>query len=103
MSTQQNDLLADKSGELLNQAEHLHDTRDYHSTTQTLDLVQILRMIEATAGSATRTAVHEARDQRATWSELGRVLDTSAQAAQQRYAHSPRTRPHSASSSATSA
>lgn len=85
MNTTQQELLADKINEVLNLAEHLRDTRDYDSPTQAADLVQILRMIEATAGSATRTAVHEARNRRATWAEIGQALGTSAQAAQQRY------------------
>jgi hypothetical protein len=81
------EVLAEKVQELLNLAENLRDNRELTEAgmDRTLDTVQLLRMIEATAASANAQAVQEARNQRATWAEVGKMLGTSSQAAQQRY------------------
>lgn len=50
-----------------------------------LDTVQALRMIAETANSALTQAVAQARAEGATWDQIGRALDTTRQAAQQRY------------------
>lgn len=51
-----------------------------------LDTVQALRMIAATAESAQRQAVAQARAEGASWDEIGRALGTTRQSAHERYA-----------------
>ena len=56
---------------------------DHYPTA--LDRVQALRMIAETAQSSLPHAVADAQEDGATWSQLGRMLDVSRQAAWERY------------------
>ncbi len=65
-------------------AEHaqVFDAWAHHSTA---DLLQTLRMTRETADSALTNAVREARAEGMSWDAIGRWLNVSKQAAQQRY------------------
>lgn len=51
-----------------------------------LEMVQLLRMIRETAESALPQAVALARDEGASWEQLGRALGVTRQSAHERYA-----------------
>lgn len=56
-----------------------------HEDLTALDVVQLMRMIEETAANGKAWAVANARMSGETWADVGRMLGTSPQAAQQRY------------------
>lgn len=76
------DLLTEKTEALRDLLAGLEESR--YPTA--LDYVQALRMIRETAESALQQAVPAAVHDGATWAQVGKMLDVSAQAAHQRYA-----------------
>jgi hypothetical protein len=60
-------------------------TLDLDSMDTIADVIQCLRMLAETAGSALETAVKHAREGGLTWDEIGKWLGVTRQAAQQRF------------------